>query len=143
MPFCPKCKAEYVVGITKCSDCEIPLVNALPIEPYQDEHNVNLDNQPNEAEVESSMVYLCTINNEIEAIILRDLLKEAGIASSCQNNSIVRYFNPGLAGPEDTNFGRNDIMVLDNDYKAAKRIAQDYFKSIENREKEEKSEEEE
>jgi hypothetical protein len=28
--ICPKCKAEYVAGFTRCSDCQVPLVDALP-----------------------------------------------------------------------------------------------------------------
>lgn len=30
--FCPKCKAEYNPGITKCADCDVPLVDKLPEE---------------------------------------------------------------------------------------------------------------
>ena len=30
--FCPVCRYEYVEGITECSDCRVPLVNALPPE---------------------------------------------------------------------------------------------------------------
>ena len=30
--FCPKCRAEFVSGITICSDCGIPLVERLPPE---------------------------------------------------------------------------------------------------------------
>ena len=30
--FCPKCKDEFIVGITVCPDCEIPLVKELPAE---------------------------------------------------------------------------------------------------------------
>jgi uncharacterized membrane protein YkvA (DUF1232 family) len=32
MPWCPKCKAEFVDGITECSDCKVPLVDELPEE---------------------------------------------------------------------------------------------------------------
>lgn len=27
MPWCPKCKTEYIEGITKCADCNTPLVD--------------------------------------------------------------------------------------------------------------------
>jgi hypothetical protein len=29
--FCPQCKAEYVPGFNRCSDCELDLVESLPI----------------------------------------------------------------------------------------------------------------
>jgi len=32
MPFCPKCKYEYVGGTVSCRDCEEPLVAELPSE---------------------------------------------------------------------------------------------------------------
>ncbi|MBK7090958.1 MAG: DUF2007 domain-containing protein [bacterium] len=33
MPFCPKCRAEYEAGTTRCSDCEEALVAELaPVE---------------------------------------------------------------------------------------------------------------
>jgi len=30
--FCPKCKVEYRSGFTRCSDCEVDLVDVLPEE---------------------------------------------------------------------------------------------------------------
>jgi hypothetical protein len=27
--FCPSCKCEYLAGVTQCSDCDVPLVDAL------------------------------------------------------------------------------------------------------------------
>ena len=31
--FCPECKAEYRRGFTRCSDCDVALVETLPDEP--------------------------------------------------------------------------------------------------------------
>jgi hypothetical protein len=36
--FCPQCKSEYLIGITECVDCRIPLVSVLPSEP---DHSTN------------------------------------------------------------------------------------------------------
>lgn len=30
--FCPRCKSEYRKGFETCSDCNIPLVDELPVE---------------------------------------------------------------------------------------------------------------
>lgn len=34
--ICPKCKSEYIEGITKCADCGVDLVNDLPEEADED-----------------------------------------------------------------------------------------------------------
>jgi predicted amidophosphoribosyltransferase len=34
--FCPSCKAEFRRGITRCSDCDIELVEAVPKVPSSD-----------------------------------------------------------------------------------------------------------
>jgi len=35
MPWCPKCKTEYIDGVSKCADCGSTLTNNPPIEPEQ------------------------------------------------------------------------------------------------------------
>ena len=30
MPFCPKCRCEYVPGHAECVDCGVPLIDQLP-----------------------------------------------------------------------------------------------------------------
>lgn len=32
--FCPQCQAEYREGIVECPDCEVPLVDELPVVPH-------------------------------------------------------------------------------------------------------------
>lgn len=32
MPWCPKCKSEYVEGVTECAECKVPLVEEEPEE---------------------------------------------------------------------------------------------------------------
>ncbi len=34
--YCPKCGAEYVPGFSRCSDCDLPLVEAKPSPPPPD-----------------------------------------------------------------------------------------------------------
>lgn len=37
MPWCPKCKSEYVEGMTECADCKVPLVKDLPVDEEEQE----------------------------------------------------------------------------------------------------------
>jgi hypothetical protein len=36
MPFCPRCTSEYRPGFTRCADCDVELVEALPALPVPD-----------------------------------------------------------------------------------------------------------
>ena len=40
MPWCPKCKGEYRDEFTKCSDCDVYLVNELSNEDYYSEDDI-------------------------------------------------------------------------------------------------------
>jgi hypothetical protein len=37
MPFCPKCRYEYLPTVSECPDCEVKLVLSLPLEPEEPE----------------------------------------------------------------------------------------------------------
>lgn len=43
--FCPKCRAEYRSGFTRCSDCQIELVEELPPANLQDPE-VDVNSRP-------------------------------------------------------------------------------------------------
>lgn len=66
MPFCPQCKAEYVEGIEKCTDCDVALVPELPKGPEHEYEN-------------EGMVGVFGAGNEFEASIMKGILEEAGI----------------------------------------------------------------
>ena len=35
--FCPQCQAEYLPHVHRCSDCDVPLVERLPVRPGDSE----------------------------------------------------------------------------------------------------------
>ena len=43
MPWCPKCKYEYVAGMTKCADCGSELVDELPSEDMETREELSLN----------------------------------------------------------------------------------------------------
>jgi hypothetical protein len=34
LPFCPECKAEYNPGVRRCSECQLDLVDILPVDAH-------------------------------------------------------------------------------------------------------------
>ncbi|MDE5866499.1 MAG: hypothetical protein K2H31_07865 [Lachnospiraceae bacterium] len=51
MPWCPKCKNEYVEGIKVCADCGTELVDSLEITETED---IIADENPEDAEVQKA-----------------------------------------------------------------------------------------
>jgi len=68
MPFCPKCRFEYVAGVERCPDCSVALVESLPPAPLSPEEDL-------------VQVELCTVQGEIHARLLQDALASQGIPS--------------------------------------------------------------
>ena len=64
MPFCPRCRNEYLAEMTRCEDCEVDLVATLPESvPPPDFHWVELS----------------TTNTEAEGEMLAEVLEARGI----------------------------------------------------------------
>lgn len=66
MPWCPKCRIEYVDGVKSCSDCGAELVDKL--------EEVAEDTEEDDVEA-----FLTTASGSIEADILEALLNSNGI----------------------------------------------------------------
>jgi hypothetical protein len=79
--FCPNCKAEYRAGFTRCSDCDVPLVSALP-----------LDSPPTTDETDSVEVFSAA--DRFEAETVKGLLEANGIEVFLADGSTI----PGLPG---------------------------------------------
>src|SRR5215813_4644424 len=83
--FCPQCKAEYRAGFTKCSDCDVELVEQLPVyaEPISETEHPQL-------------VVVRTYPSHVEADLVRTALEAAGIESMFGSDDQGGQ-SPGLA----------------------------------------------
>lgn len=69
MPWCPKCKTEYVDGITKCADCGSVLTNIPPKETAK----------PKEHYIDDEPALFFTADDPVTAQLIEARLESAGI----------------------------------------------------------------
>lgn len=85
--FCPKCKAEYNPGITKCADCDVPLVERLPEE--KKEHQ-----EKKEHLVPPEYVELLYTHDPGLVAIIKSILDDAGITYVFQGDIMSHVYPP-------------------------------------------------
>lgn len=116
MPFCPKCRAEYVEGTVLCSDCQIELINELP--PEDDVEMINWQ-------------VLQEIPNEVVGYVLKGVLEDAGIKVYLRPMTIPWY--DGIRGSWfKSNWG--DLLVSEANLEEAREILDEYMSSLEDEE---------
>ena len=75
MPFCPKCRVEYVDGVETCEDCGIALVAVLP-------------KALEGAGRDSDLVEVWRTQGEVDAQIIKALLDSQGVHSMISGESL-------------------------------------------------------
>ena len=123
MPFCPKCRAEYVDGVEMCSDCQIPLVAELP---------------PKEEPEYIEMVELERVQDEVAGVMKKGILENSGITVILQAAKIPAY--DGIASTWSTYYW-GKLLVPKEDLETSRKILDDYMKSLESEEDDEKGKE--
>lgn len=111
MPFCPKCRAEYVEGTILCSDCQIELVDELP--PEDDVEMINWQ-------------VLQGVPNEVAGYVLKGVLEEADIKVYIRPLRIPGYEVRGSWFK--SNWG--DLLVPDANLEEARGIIDEYMSSL-------------
>jgi len=92
--YCPICRAEYRVNFTRCSDCDVDLVNDLPLEQAPEYEN------------------LVTVfeGDSNSALVARARVENAGIKSWAKDEEVHGLF-PSL--------GSTEVLVCDHDKESA------------------------
>jgi hypothetical protein len=115
--FCPECSAEYREGFARCSDCDVPLVAALPPEERDamhgaEEATVFVTREIAEAEtvkelLEANGIEVCVsgessplpgvpgevrlIVNQLQAELAHEILEQAQAEAEENLNNVVRF----------------------------------------------------
>jgi len=98
--FCPKCRSEYRTGFTRCSDCNVRLVDRLP-----------------QTESVAELVRIRSYSNDGELFLAKSVLESAGIDAMASpppsETPWARSFGVGL--PATDLYVRAEDFVIANE----------------------------
>ena len=113
MPFCPKCRAEYIEGVDECPDCQVKLVDELP--PKDEYEYVDL-------------VELEKVQDEVSGVMMKGILENNGINVILKAAKIPWY--DGIASTWSTYYW-GVLLVPKEELDRSKRILREYIESLE------------
>lgn len=85
MPFCPKCRTEYVVGVARCNDCGAQLVEKLS--PAPEPHDIHWAELPSFLSEPLAQM----VREELERQGIRTLLKRDVFVSNIGSQGTVIF----------------------------------------------------
>lgn len=98
--FCPECKSEYREGVTKCIDCDVPLMRELPAE------------EPEVPPVNwEDLVPVLKSYDEAELLMVRSLLEAAGIPAYMSGEAMTDIAADHLFGSPNFAGGPAELRV--------------------------------
>ena len=106
--FCPKCGDEYQPGFTRCTDCDVPLVENLPAAagpgPFE-------------------MVTVLETGDQSLVAVAKSILEEAGIPCIARNEALQNLFGWGSIGAGfNAAMGPIRVQVLKEDEDVAREL---------------------
>jgi len=103
--FCPRCRAEYRPGFSRCSDCGVGLVDQLPPDPSSGERGSGIDSE--------ELVVVRSYPTVIEAELAKSALESVGI------DSMIRTDNEGGQSPALSMTRGVELLIRASDVPAA------------------------
>lgn len=100
--FCPRCKAEYRPGFTRCGDCDVKLVDRLAAEPEP----TRVKSEEDPKVVYSGYVVVSTVQGPFEEAQVCSFLEANGIPTQVRGEGIRKTYGITLDG-----IGAAEILV--------------------------------
>jgi hypothetical protein len=113
MPFCPKCRAEYIKKVEECPDCQVSLVDVL---------------SPKDRDEYVEMVELEKVPDEVSGVMMKGILISNGIDAVLKASKIPWY--NGIASTWST-FYWGILLVPEDELERSRKVLDEYLKSLE------------